>query len=107
MPTHSEIISMKTLPLLITALSAVALVGCGTTTASRTTSGAAAGAAAGAAIGSASANAGRGALIGAGVGALGAFAYDQHQKELQQQRDRAAWEAQRNQQMYPQQSTSY
>jgi uncharacterized protein YcfJ len=98
---------MKTMSLFITAILAATLVGCGTTTASRTTTGAAAGAAAGAAIGSASANAGRGALIGAGVGALGAFAYDQHQKELQQQRDREAWEAQRNQQMYRQQSTSY
>ncbi|HSO84622.1 glycine zipper domain-containing protein [Thiocapsa sp.] len=98
---------MKTIPFFVTAILAATLIGCGTTTASRTTSGAAAGAAAGAAIGSASANAGRGALIGAGVGALGAFAYDQHEKELQQQRDREAWEAQRNQQLYQQQSTSY
>ena len=91
---------MKTTPLFLSIVFCAALVGCGTTTASRTTTGAAAGAATGAAIGSLSANAGRGALIGAGVGALGSFAYDQHEKELQQQRDRAAWEAQRNQQQY-------
>jgi hypothetical protein len=91
---------MKTLTITALVLVTSALVGCGTTTASRTTTGALGGAAAGAAIGSASANAGRGALIGAGVGALGAFALDQHQKELQQQQDRAAWEAQRNQQTY-------
>ncbi|MBK1643619.1 hypothetical protein CKO25_02885 [Thiocapsa imhoffii] len=98
---------MKIATLLLVTLASAALIGCGTTTASRTTTGAAAGAATGAAIGSLSANAGRGALIGAGVGALGAFAYDQNEKELQQQRDRELWEAQRARAAQQQQSTRY
>jgi hypothetical protein len=71
---------MKAQRLLLAALLSVALLGCGTTTASRTGSGAATGAATGALIGSISGNTGRGALIGAGAGALGGYLYDQNEK---------------------------
>ena len=57
------------------------LAGCGTTTASRTTTGALGGAAAGAAIGSFSGDAGKGALIGGAAGALGGALYDANEKE--------------------------
>ncbi|NCA69224.1 MAG: hypothetical protein EOM91_03815 [Sphingobacteriia bacterium] len=97
---------MKTTPVIITLLAAAALAGCGTTTSSRTMSGTAAGAAAGAAIGSMTANAGKGAAIGAVVGGIGSFAYDQHQKELQQQQDREAWRASQ-QRAYEQQQARY
>lgn len=71
---------MKTIALPLVLAAAVALPGCGTTTAERAGSAALMGAAGGALIGSLSANAGAGALIGAGVGAVGGFLYDQHQK---------------------------
>lgn len=72
--------NMKPQTLALAAILSVTLVGCGTTTASRTGTGAAAGAATGALIGSMSGHAGEGALIGAGVGAVGGYLYDQNEK---------------------------
>ncbi|MBK1699489.1 YMGG-like glycine zipper-containing protein [Thiococcus pfennigii] len=74
---------MKPQTLALAAILSVALVGCGTTTASRTGTGAAAGAATGALIGSMSGHAGEGALIGAGAGAVGGYLYDQNEKRKQ------------------------
>ena len=64
--------------LLLAAVTALTVTGCGTTSRSRVASGTAMGAAGGAIIGSFSANAGAGALIGAGVGALGGVLADEH-----------------------------
>ena len=71
---------MKKQKLVLFALAALTLAGCGTTTGERAGSGALMGAAGGALIGSLSAQAGAGALIGAGAGALGGYLYDQYQK---------------------------
>jgi len=60
---------------------ALGLAGCGSTTASRTSTGALGGAATGAAIGSLSGDAGKGALIGGAAGALGGAAYDANEKD--------------------------
>jgi hypothetical protein len=76
---------VKTTVVSLIAISAIALVGCGTTTAQRTGSGAALGAATGAAIGSLSGDAGKGALIGAGAGAVGGLLYDRDKKQQEQQ----------------------
>ncbi len=65
---------------LFAAAIAMTIVGCGTTSRSRTASGTGLGAATGAIIGSFSGNAGTGALVGAGVGALGGVLYDEHQR---------------------------
>lgn len=59
---------------------AIAVVGCGTTTTSRSFSGSAIGAASGAVLGAIGGNAGLGAAVGAGAGLLGGFLYDQHKK---------------------------
>jgi hypothetical protein len=71
---------MKTMGIILSLATALALSGCGTTTTSRAGSAALMGGATGAALGSLSGNAGRGALIGVGAGALGGFLYDQHRK---------------------------
>jgi len=77
---------MKSIAIPILLIGAVSIVGCGSTTTSRTASGAAGGAAVGALIGSTSANAGKGALIGAGAGAVGGYIYDQDQKRKDRER---------------------
>jgi len=66
--------------LALVALAALALAGCGTTTAERSLSGGAMGAAGGAALGAIAGNAGMGAAIGAGVGLVGGYLYDQQKK---------------------------
>ena len=73
---------MKTMKVLAVCsiLILVLIVGCGSTTTSRSLSGGAVGAAAGGAIGSISGNFGTGALIGAGAGLVGGYLYDQHKK---------------------------
>jgi hypothetical protein len=61
-------------------VAALALAGCGETTASRTVSGGAMGAAGGAALGAIGGNAGLGAAAGAAAGLVGGYLYDQHKK---------------------------
>jgi hypothetical protein len=61
-------------------VAALALAGCGQTTASRSLSGGAMGAAGGAALGAIGGNAALGAAVGAGVGLVGGYLYDQAKK---------------------------
>jgi hypothetical protein len=77
---------MKTTLTIAAIMFVLGLTGCGTTTASRTSTGALGGAATGAAIGSLSGDAGKGALIGGAAGALGGAAYDANEKEKERAR---------------------
>jgi hypothetical protein len=71
---------MKHTSITLIVAGALALGGCGQTTASRSASGGLMGAAGGAAIGAIAGNAGIGAAVGAGVGLVGGYLYDQQQK---------------------------
>jgi OmpA family protein len=71
---------MRSMVITLAAVTALALGGCGNTTASRSGSGTLMGAAGGAALGAIGGNAALGAAAGAGAGLIGGYLYDQHKK---------------------------